>query len=216
MPISILHCPGWRWVTRVACSVIGIASVPVSGRAGPLDFGGLFAGKREAVHDAIRFGEWETYFTGYAWHLPHGYQEKTRARLNETTWGGGFGRTINDEDGDRHSVYVMAFADSHREPQLNFGYAWQRYWAATRNLSLGGGYLAFVFSRADVANHLPIPALLPCASIRYRGVEVIGLFVPRVSRDIKGDVLFVYLRLSLGRGTDSVKQGTTSRRRGRR
>jgi hypothetical protein len=63
---------------------------------------------------------------------------------------------------------------------------------------VGAGYLAFVFSREDVANHLPVPAVLPCASVQYGGVEVIGLFVPRVSRDIKGDVLFVYLRMPLG------------------
>ena len=189
---------------RVGCSVIGFAGVALIARAGPLEFGGIFAGKREAVNDALRIGEWETYVTGYAWHLPHGYKEGVRARLNETTWGGGFGRTIDDEDGDRHSVYFMAFADSHHAPQLNFGYAWQRYWRATRNWSVGGGYLAFVFSREDVANHLPIPALLPCASIRYRGIEVIGLFVPRVSRDIKGDVLFVYLRVPFGRGRETV------------
>lgn len=147
------------------------------------------------MRTAIRDGEWETYVTGYAWHLPHGYQPTTRARLNDTTWGGGFGRTFTDEDGDRHSVYCMAFADSHREAQFNLGYAWQRYWSTTRHLSVGAGYLAFLFSREDVADRLPIPALLPCVSVRYHRVEVISLFVPRISRDIKGDVLYVYLRV---------------------
>ncbi|MGH7945180.1 MAG: lipid IV(A) palmitoyltransferase PagP [Opitutaceae bacterium] len=160
----------------------------------------MFQSKLTAIDDALRLGNWESYVTGYAWHLPHKYQETTRARLNETTWGGGFGRTINDEDGDRHSVYFMAFADSHHAAQYNLGYAWQRYWRVTRNVGLGAGYLAFLFSREDVAKHAPVPALLPCASIRYRDIEIIGLFVPRVSRDIKGDVLFVYLRVPLGSG----------------
>jgi hypothetical protein len=31
-----------------------------------------------------------------------------------------------------------------------------------------------------------------------RNIELIGLFVPRVSRDIKGDVVFLYLRVPLG------------------
>ena len=172
------------------------------GAASPLNLGEMFRSKLNAIDHALRLGEWETYITGYAWHLPYGYQESTRARLNETTWGGGFGRTIDDDDGDRHSVYLMAFADSHRAPQLNIGYAWQRYWQMSRNLNVGAGYLAFLFSREDVANHVPMPALLPCASITYRGIEVIGLFVPRVSRDIKGDVLFVYLRVPLGRTRD--------------
>jgi palmitoyl transferase len=170
-------------------------------KAGPgiLDVREMFSSKLSSINEATRAGDWELYFTGYAWHLPYKYHDATRERLNETTWGGGFGRTLKDEDGDRHSVYVMAFSDSHRDLQLNVGYAWQRYWRATRHLSFGAGYLAFFFSREDVANHLPIPALLPCVSLQYSGLEVIGLFVPRVSRDIKGDVLFVYLRMPFGR-----------------
>ena len=169
-------------------------------RAAGFDLREMFASKRESISEALRAGDWEMYATGYAKHLPYGYQRNVRARLNETTWGGGFGRTINDEDGDRHSVFVMAFSDSHRALQMNVGYGWQRYWNATSNLGLGAGYLAFVFSREDVANYLPVPALLPCVSARYGRLEVIGLFVPRVSRDIKGDVLFLYLRVPLGRG----------------
>lgn len=190
----------WRWRgwARLALVTTGLFAAAVAGRAGPFDFGRMLADKRDAIGDAVRAGQWETYFTGYAWHLPYRYHDATRARLNETTWGGGFGRTIKDEDGDRHSVFVMAFSDSHHAAQYNAGYAWQRYWSPTRNLGIGAGYLAFLFSREDVANHLPMPALLPCASISYRGIEIIALFVPRVSRDIKGDVLFVYLRVPLG------------------
>ena len=180
------------------------------GVANPLNLAEMFRSKMNAVDHALRLGEWESYITGYAWHLPHGYHETTRSRLNETTWGGGFGRTINDDDGDRHSVYLMAFADSHRAPQFNLGYAWQRYWKMTRNLKVGAGYLAFLFSREDVAHYVPMPALLPCASLTYRGIEVIGLFVPRVSRDIKGDVLFVYLRVPLGRTREMREMRTES------
>jgi len=183
---------------RCTLVVAGILSMTQPARSNPLDLAGMFTDKVATIKDAVRDGDWETYVTGYAWHLPWGYQDTTRARLNETTWGGGFGRTLEDEDGDRHSVYLMAFSDSHRQPQFNLGYAWQRYWRPTRNFALGGGYLAFLFSREDVANHVPIPAVLPCASIRYGGIEVIGLYVPRVSRDIRGDVLFVYLRMPLG------------------
>jgi lipid IVA palmitoyltransferase len=192
----------WNIKLRTRCTLLAVAvmSVAQPARSNPLNLAGMFTDKVATIKEAVRAGDWEAYVTGYAWHLPYGYRDTTRARLNETTWGGGFGRTLRDEDGDRHSVYVMAFSDSHRKPQLNVGYAWQRYWNPTRNLGIGGGYLAFLFSREDVANHMPIPALLPCASIRYGGLEVIGLFVPRVSRDIKGDVLFVYLRVPLGTG----------------
>lgn len=174
--------------------------VTARGWAGPLNFAETFNRKLGVMGETVRAGEWEAYLTGYAWHLPHKYQDSTRSRLNETTWGAGFGRTISDGDGDRHSVFFKAFADSHHAPQLNLGYAWQRYWRVTRHVGVGAGYLAFLFSREDVASHLPMPALLPCGSITYRGLELVGLFVPRVSRDIKGDVLFVYLRVPLGSG----------------
>ena len=198
MPISIPHCLGWRFVARCVVVAASFAALPAQAATGLSDVGGMIREKWDTLDHAVRSGQWETYVTGYAWHLPFGYANTTRARLNERTWGGGFGRTLHDEDGDRHSVYVMAFSDSHRALQMNLGYAWQRYWSPTRDFGVGLGYLAFLFSREDVANHCPIPAVLPCASIRYRGLELIGLFVPRVSRDIKGDVIFVYLRMPLG------------------
>jgi hypothetical protein len=61
-----------------------------------------------------------------------------------------------------------------------------------------------------------MPALLPCVSLSYRGIEVIGLFVPRVSRDIKGDVLFVYLRMPLGRTREMETRPGLSAERERR
>jgi palmitoyl transferase len=196
-----LKVAGWgKWF---ALLVLALGGVIDSAWSHALAAGGILGNKLDSIKTATRAGEWETYLTGHAWHLPNGYGETTRARLNETNWGGGIGRTYNDDDGDRHSVYFMAFADSHRAPQFNLGYGWQRYWNATGGVSLGAGYLAFLFSREDVANHLPVPALLPCASIRVRNIELIGLFVPRISRDIKGDVVFLYLRVPLG-GTGRI------------
>jgi palmitoyl transferase len=161
------------------------------------DLSGFFSDKLEAINAVARNGRWEAYVTGYAWHLPWGYDTATRHRLNETTWGGGFGRSVRDGDGDRHSLFVLGFSDSHRDAQFIASYGWQRYWPATRDLSLGWGYVAFLFSRKDVSNYLPYPAALPCASVRYRGWEAVGLFIPRVSKDIKGDVFFVFMRVAL-------------------
>jgi lipid IVA palmitoyltransferase len=162
-----------------------------------IDLAGFFSDKLDAINAAARAGRWEAYVSGYAWHLPSSYTAAARGRLNETTWGGGLGRSVRDGDGDRHSVFFMAFADSHRKPQFIASYGWQRYWPATRDWSMGWGYMAFLFSRGDVANHLPLPAALPCASLRYRKWEAVGLFVPRISKDIKGDVLYVFMRVAL-------------------
>lgn len=184
-----------RRCTLVLTSALALA---LSGRAGPLEaLGDLFTEKIDVIRATVQHGKWDVYASGYAWHLPWGYSDATRARLNETTWGGGFGRSLRTEDGDRHSVFVMGFSDSHRTPQYIASYGWQRYWPAARKLSLGWGYQAFLFSREDVAGSFPLPALLPCASIRFRRWEAIGMFVPRISRDIKGDVFFVFGRVSL-------------------
>jgi hypothetical protein len=56
--------------------------------------------------------------------------------------------------------------------------------------------MAFIFAREDVHGYTPMPGLLPCLSARGRWWEVIGLYVPRISEDIKGDVLFVFLRFN--------------------
>jgi palmitoyl transferase len=179
-------------------AIAGVAFFVAVASSRAIDLAGMFTSKVDAINLAVRSGEWESYVTGYAWHLPWAYVDSTRARLNETTWGGGFGRTVTDGDGDRHSVFLLALEDSHRAVQYTAGYGWHRYWAATPRLSVGLGYMAFLFSREDVAHHLPIPAALPCTSIRYGRCEFIGLFVPHVSKDIKGDVLFVFMRLPLG------------------
>jgi len=198
--MQFLSPQGWtrRPHTRCVLVVAVVICLAQPARSEPYHFGDTLAYKLSTIKKAVQAGEWETYITGYAWHLPYGYDAATRARLNSTTWGGGFGRTIRDEDGDRHSVYMMAFADSHWRPQLNVGYAWQRYWNPSRNFGIGGGYMAFLFSREDVANYLPMPALLPCASINFGGLEILGVFVPHVSRDIKGDVFYIYLRIPHG------------------
>lgn len=202
----ISHLPSRR--RRRWCSTVLIASAwtIACSSAGAVDPSGFFNTKMDAISLAVQSGEWESYLTGYAWHLPWGYAPATRARLNEKTWGGGFGRTAEDADGHRHSVFAMAFVDSHRATQFNVGYSCQRYWSPGAQLNFGLGYMAFIFSREDVAHHLPLPAALPVASIRYRRYELMGLFVPKISKDIKGDVLFFFLRVPLGGTPVSERQ----------
>jgi lipid IVA palmitoyltransferase len=156
---------------------------------------GFFSTKWDAVNLTLRSGNWELYTTGYAWHLPWAYDASTRSRLNSNTWGGGFGRSLPDGDHARHSVFLLGFSDSHHDPQFILGYNWQRYWGNGLGARFGAGYMAFLSSRRDVARYLPIPALLPCVSLRYRKAELVTLFVPRVSSEIKGDVIFLFLRM---------------------
>lgn len=198
MSISVVRTAR-GWMSRVgALALASAAVVSVSGAADlrllSVDW---FREKIDAIQTTLEEGRWDLYATGYAWHLPWGYRESTRTRLNETTWGGGLGRSWRTPDGDRHSVFVLGFADSHRDPQYIVSYGWERSWIARRDWGVGWGYQVFLFSRADVAKHAPLPAVLPCAVLRLGRWEAVGSFVPRVSRDIKGDVLFFFLRAPL-------------------
>jgi palmitoyl transferase len=166
-------------------------------RSGPIaELGEMFRHKFRSISTAIRAGETDLYLTGYCWHLPYAYSSEERAHLNETTWGGGVGRSMTDNDGDRHSIFFVAFDDSHHSPQFVLSYGWQRYFTPERPRSFGWGYMAFIFAREDVQGYTPVPALLPCLSYRSRQWEVMGMFVPRISTDIKGDVLFLFVRRS--------------------
>jgi palmitoyl transferase len=198
MLVTLLYFLRGRFARRRALAIVAFAALAAPAWSGPVAaVSGMFSEKLDTINTAIRSGRWDGYVSGYAWHLPWGYSAATRARLNETTWGGGIGRSVKDADGDRHSVFFMAFVDSHRDTQFIASYGWQRYRSLTQDVSLGWGYMAFLFSRKDVANYTPFPAVLPCASIRYRRWEAVGLFVPRVSKDIKGDVFYVFMRVGL-------------------
>jgi len=91
----------------------------------------------------------------------------------------------------------MAFTDSHYDMQYSGGYIWNRYWSVTKGFKVGLGYSIFLFSRADVANHLPIPALLPCVAMRFGRAELIGFYCPHISTNIPGEVFFITARVSL-------------------
>jgi palmitoyl transferase len=139
----------------------------------------MLAYKYERSKDAFSDGRNDYYVSGFIWHAPWAYSsERRHDELNEAAWGGGFGRSVIDANGNTHSLYATAFRDSHYEPQYNVGYMWMTYWPLAGGLQGGLGYSLFVFSRDDIGNHYPVPGILPGASLRYRGFELMGTYVP--------------------------------------
>ena len=59
-------------------------------------------------------GNNDLYISGYSWHNRSMYSAEKIRSFNERAWGGGYGRSIYDEDGDWQGLYGMAFLDSHR------------------------------------------------------------------------------------------------------
>src|SRR5262249_45958107 len=114
--------------------------------------------------------------------------------LNDIAWGGGYGRSVVDADGDTHSVYVLASQDSHYKPQYFAGYLWTTYWPLAGNLQGGLGYTVFLFARSDIGNYVPLPGIVPPASLRWGRAELLGVYVPGVAH--AGNVGYVFARFS--------------------
>jgi hypothetical protein len=142
---------------------------------------------------------WDVYLSGYAHHDRDTYSEAQLHRMNETTWGGGFGRTVRDERGNDESLYVMAIRDSIYRPQWMAGYVYQwMFPVKSTNLEMGAGLTALVMRRSDWCNGHPFPAVLPVASIGARGAKLVATYIPRIPMSkAKGNILQVMLQLSI-------------------
>ncbi|MGE0357761.1 MAG: phospholipid:lipid A palmitoyltransferase [Burkholderiales bacterium] len=180
---------------RVTASCLAACFVAETARAGWWqDARDLVAHKVERSKDALRHGRDDFYASGLIWHAPWAYsRERRRNELNEAAWGGGFGRSVVDADGDTHSLFAIASRDSHFRTQYLAGYHWATYWPLAGELRGGLGFSVFVFSREDIGNRLPVPGAVPTATLRYRDVELIAAFVPGVTQG--GNVGYAVLRV---------------------
>ena len=149
----------------------------------------------EQAKRAAASGDWTLYASGYAWHAPWRYS--SRHRNNDAAWGGGFGRHVYDDAGDYHGLYGLAFLDSSRKPMYMAGYNWQTYWGAS-DFKVGLGYTLFLFGRSDYEGYVPLPGVLPVASVRYSRFELLGAYVPSlpsIGLD-RGDVALFIARVN--------------------
>jgi lipid IVA palmitoyltransferase len=160
------------------------------------DLKDLHAYKYERAKDAFYNGRNDWYASGYTWHAPWAYShERRHHELNNAAWGGGFGRSVVDDNGNTHSLYALAMQDSHFKPQYGAGYLWMTYWPLADRLQGGLGYTVFLVSRSDMWHRFPIPGIVPAASLRWREAELIGTFVPGLNNG-GGNVGSVVMRFS--------------------
>jgi len=155
------------------------------------------------IADTWKEGNDEIWFSGYSYHLPSTYTPEKRAELNSNAWGGGYGRTVEESNGDTHTVYYAGFLDSHKNWQNNLGYAWSTYWGPRDGVQFGLGYSLFIVQRPDIADGWPVPALLPLASFRYQQATLVLTYIPTLGGGVNhGSTLFVF-----GRYTFDTKYG---------
>jgi palmitoyl transferase len=145
------------------------------------------------VVDTYENGGNEVMLSGYEWHLPFTYTKEKRDELNSNAWGGGWAKTVEDPNGDTHSVYFLAFLDSHKKVQWNVGYGYTTFWGSRDGLQAGLGYTVFIMQRPDIASGVPIPAALPIASLRYQEATMSATFIPTLNGGINhGSTLYIY------------------------
>ena len=72
-------------------------------------------------------GDSSFYVSGYAYHLRRTYGTFAET-LNETAWGGGYGKTLCYDSGDAASIAFTAFLDSMGEVEYNLGYMREWCW----------------------------------------------------------------------------------------
>jgi len=158
----------------------------------------LEAGCRRVV-DTYKQGDDQLLVSGYAWHLPWTWTAERRAEENSAAWGAGWARTVERPNGDTDTVYFLAFEDSHKDVQFNLGYAWLTYWRDRDSVQPALGYTVFILQRPDIANGVPVPAILPMAGLRYQNFTLLSTFIPTLNGGVNhGSVLYFFASIGLG------------------
>lgn len=134
------------------------------------------------------------YISGYSWHNRSMYSAEKIRSFNERAWGGGYGRSIYDEDGDWQGLYGMAFLDSHSKVQPIAGYGFLKIGRVSENFRLGAGYTVFLTSRQDIMHYIPFPGVLPLVSAGYKDAMLYATYIPGGKGN--GNVLFMFGRWS--------------------
>jgi palmitoyl transferase len=150
------------------------------------------------VADTWKQGSDEVLISGYSYHVPATWTAERRAQLNANAWGGGYGRTVEDADGDTKTVFGFAFRDSHKHIQWQVGYAYSTYWGPRDGLQPGLGFTAMLVQRPDIASGFPFPVVLPFASLRYKQATLVATYIPTLNGGINhGSTLYVMGRYTL-------------------
>ncbi|WP_086109298.1 lipid IV(A) palmitoyltransferase PagP [Xenorhabdus vietnamensis] len=102
-------------------------------------------------------------------------------------------RFTYDKDNNWHSLYAMAFMDSHNRLEPIVGYGFQKMWTPNdlNDSRIGGGFTLNITARHDYY-YIPLPLPLPIFSIEYNWLALQTTYIP--CKYNNGNVLFSWLR----------------------
>ncbi|WP_437612348.1 lipid IV(A) palmitoyltransferase PagP [Erwinia sp. V71] len=138
---------------------------------------------------------YDLYVPGITWHNRWTYDKEKTDRYNERPWGAGGGVSRYDENGNWNGIYLMAFKDSYNKWEPIGGYGWEKTWRplADDNFRIGAGYTVGATAR-DNWHYIPIPVLLPLASVGYGPATFQMTYIPGTYNN--GNVFFAWGRLT--------------------
>lgn len=134
---------------------------------------------------------YELFIPVNTWHNRSFYSDEKIASYNEEPWGLGISKYRVDEVGNRHSLYAMAFLDSHSKVEPIVGYGYQKIWKVVNDIRIGLGYTVGLTLRAESSYVLPIPVVAPILSIGYKSLGVQSTYI--FGGEGNGNVLFTWL-----------------------
>ena len=137
---------------------------------------------------------YDLYIPAITWHARFAYDKEKTDRYNERPWGWRFWPVAWDEKRKTGMAsYAMAFKDSWNKWEPIAGYGWESTWRplADENFHLGLGFTAGVTAR-DNWNYIPLPVLLPLASVGYGPVTFQMTYIPGTYNN--GNVYFAWMR----------------------
>ena len=185
-----------RALAGVSFTLLMVCAVPA--RADCADLWNWLEKGCRRIADTWKDGNDEILFSGYSWHVPGTWTDERRGELNQDSWGGGYGRTVEEPNGDTHTVFYLGFLDSHKNWQSNLGYSWNTFWGDRDKPQVGLGYTAMIIQRPDIASGVPVPVLLPLLTFRYQQANLVMTYIPNLGGGINhGSVLYIFGRYTL-------------------
>ncbi len=137
---------------------------------------------------------YDLYIPSITWHARFAYDQEKIKAYNERPWGAGLGISRWDEKENWHGLYLMAFKDSFNKWEPVGGYGWEKKWRplSDQNFHFGLGYTLGVTARENW-NYIPIPVILPLASIGYDKAIFQMTYIPGTYNN--GNVYFAWARI---------------------
>jgi len=150
----------------------------------------FFGGACKRLSDTWNQGQDSVLLPFYSYHLRSAYSQEKIDSFEEHAWGLGYGRSRYDDEGNWHSLYAMGFRDSHAKFEPVAGYAYQWMWGEKAGLHAGLGYSLLITARSDIGHYVPLPGILPIASLNYRRSAMNLAYVPGGKGN--GNVMFLW------------------------